>query len=397
MPFHNRNFVLLWSGQLVSWVGTEITGITLPLVVLVLTGSPAQAGAVAAIRGLMFVGFALPAGVLIDRWDRKIVMVVANTGSGLAMGSICLALLLHHLTILQLYVAGAIEGACFVFANLARFASLPRVVPKEQYAPAMASLSVAESIAQFSGPLLGGALYQVLGAAFAFLADASSYIINAISIAFVTVKLQEEQAEKAVASFREDIREAIVWWWHQPTLRTTNLLTAGRAMIASALALLVIVLAKQHHASTALIGIIFALGSLGGLGGSLVASQLHRRLGFQRSLQVATLYSWLIFTGYVVAFNDVVLIIITAAFFVMIPLYDVTASTYSASHVPDPIRGRVTSVTRLIVLSAVSLGSVVAGFSLQFFGSFWTIGIFSALLLAFALIAVFHPAIRNAS
>src|SRR5437764_998146 len=89
----NRNFMLLWSGQLVSWVGTEVTGIALPLVVLSLTGSYVQAGAIAAMRGLIYVVLAIPAGAVIDRWDRRVVMMVANVGSGMAMGSVCIALL----------------------------------------------------------------------------------------------------------------------------------------------------------------------------------------------------------------------------------------------------------------------------------------------------------------
>src|SRR5437667_4462613 len=94
-----RNFMLLWSGQLASWVGTEVSGIALPLVVLALTGSPTQAGGVAAIRGLVYVFWAIPAGIVIDRWDRKIVMVIANLGSGFAMGSIVLSLRFHHLSV----------------------------------------------------------------------------------------------------------------------------------------------------------------------------------------------------------------------------------------------------------------------------------------------------------
>ena len=115
-----RNFMLLLGGQLTSWLGTEVSGIALPLIVLSLTGSPAQAGGVAAIRGLVYVFWAIPAGVLMDRLDRKIVMSVANLGSGLAMGSIALSLFFHNLSLIQLYIASAVEGSFFVFANLGR-------------------------------------------------------------------------------------------------------------------------------------------------------------------------------------------------------------------------------------------------------------------------------------
>lgn len=155
--------MLLWSGQLVSWTGTEVSGIALPLIVLSLTGSPAQAGGVAAIRGLVYVFWAIPAGVLIDRWERKLVMVLANLGSGLAMGSIALALALHHLSVVQLYIASALEGSCFVFANLGRFASFPKVVSQEQFPAASAQSGTATHIALLIGPPLGGFLYQLTG------------------------------------------------------------------------------------------------------------------------------------------------------------------------------------------------------------------------------------------
>ena len=106
----NRNFTLLLSGQFVSWIGTGVSGIALPLLVLALTKSTQQAGLIAALRGLVYVVWSLPAGALIDRWDRRLVMIGGNLGSGLAMGSIALALLLHHLTLLQLYLAGPSKG-----------------------------------------------------------------------------------------------------------------------------------------------------------------------------------------------------------------------------------------------------------------------------------------------
>src|SRR5260370_2400115 len=99
-----KNFMLLWSGQLASWMGTEVSGIALPLVVLALTGSPAKAGMVAAIRGLTYVIWSLPAGALVDRWDRRLVMVVSKAVSGVALGTFALLLNFHHLSLHNLSV-----------------------------------------------------------------------------------------------------------------------------------------------------------------------------------------------------------------------------------------------------------------------------------------------------
>ena len=381
--------MLLWSGQLVSWIGTEVSGIALPLVVLALTGSPAQAGGVAAIRGLVYVFWAIPAGVIIDRWDRKIVMSVANLGSGLAIGSITLGLAFHSLSVIQIYLASAIEGSFFVFANLGRFASFPKVVSKEQFPAAAAQSGTAEHLALLVGPPLGGFLYQIAGGFMAFLLDSLSYFINAFSIFFINIPLGTETPTERKA-IRHEIKEAILWFWHQPLLRFLNLLTAGRTILAAGLYLLIIVLAQENQASSLFIGLIFAIGACGGILGSLVAAKLHNRFGMKQLLTGISLLSLLIFSLYAVAINNFLLAGITALFYAADPLYYVIVSSYSAKTVPDEIRGRVSSLTRLVVLGAYSFGFFVTGNLLQYFGSRWTIGIFSGLLfLLFVMTALY--------
>jgi len=390
----NRNFMLLWSGQLVSWVGTEVTGIALPLVVLSLTGSYAQAGTIAAMRGLVYVVLAIPAGVAIDRWDRRTVMIIGNIGSGVAMSSVCIAMLFGHLTIPQLYIVGIIEGSFFVFANLARFASFPRVVSKEQFPAAAAQSSVADNIALLTGPPLGGFLFQVAGAFLTFFADAASYFINAFALLFVTARLQEDKEETQTALLR-DIREGIQWFLRQPTIRLLNILTAGGTVVTSGLYLLIIWIAKQHHSSSFVIGLVFALGALGGIIGSSFASRIHKSFRFHTLLRATTLLNCLIFACYAFAYNDLLLATITAALYMVNPLYEVTTATYSAAVIPDRIRGRVLSLTRLVVLASNSLGYVITGWLLQYLGSTWTISILFCLLLVLALITMFSSTLAK--
>jgi MFS family permease len=381
-----HDFMLLWGGQLVSWIGTEVSGVALPLVVLSLTGSPARAGSVAAIRGLVYVFWAIPAGVVIDRLDRRLVMVIANLGSGLAMGSIFLALALHDLSLLQLYIAAAVEGSFFVFANLGRFASFPKVVSREQFPAAQAQSGTADHIALLIGPPLGGFLYQLTGGVMAFLVDSLSYFINAVSIFFIKTPLRTETPVERKA-VRHEIKEAALWLWNQPTLRFLNLITAGRTTIAAGLYLLIVVLAKEHHASSVFIGLIFAIGAGGGILGSTVAAKIHNRLSMNKLLVGVSLLSFLIFSLYAIAVNNFILAAITALFYAVDPLYDVTTSSYSAKTIPDSIRGRVSSLTRLVVLGAYSFGFFITGNLLQYLGSTWTVGVFSCLLFILFLAA----------
>src|SRR5438128_297666 len=81
--WRNRDFILLWSGHIVSAIGSEVSLLAFPLLALAITQSPAQAGLMAALRGLPYALFCLPAGALIDRWDRKRVMIICDSGRAL--------------------------------------------------------------------------------------------------------------------------------------------------------------------------------------------------------------------------------------------------------------------------------------------------------------------------
>src|SRR5437879_10773591 len=134
----NLDYMLLWSGQLVSNVGTQVSTLAFPLLILALTNSPAQAGFAGALRAFPYLIFSLPAGALIDRWDRKRVMILCDMGRALTVTTIAAALWLDVLTVWQIYAAAFIEGSFFVFFNIAEVAALPRVVPKDQLPQAAA-------------------------------------------------------------------------------------------------------------------------------------------------------------------------------------------------------------------------------------------------------------------
>src|SRR5258706_876924 len=102
--WRNRDYMLLWSGQTVSSIGSGVSQLAFPLLVLALTHSPAQAGIAGALRTLPYFIFTLPGGALIDRWNRKWVMILCDSGRALSLASIPVALALGHLTIAQLYL-----------------------------------------------------------------------------------------------------------------------------------------------------------------------------------------------------------------------------------------------------------------------------------------------------
>jgi predicted MFS family arabinose efflux permease len=378
--------MLLLGGQLVSWLGTEITTIALPLVVLALTDSPAKAGSAAAIRGLAYILWAIPAGALVDRWDRRKVMVISNLGSGLAVGSIALALKLDNLSVIWLYIACAVEGSFFVFANLVRLAVLPKVVSEAQFPAASAQMNTAGQSSMLAGPPLGGFLFQTLGGFVTFLADSISYFVNAISVFFINIPLKPETVAERKALHHE-VRAAASWYRTQPVMRFLNIMTAGRVATDAGLYLLIVVLAKQHHASSFSIGLIFAVSAAGGIMGSMISAKVHARFQLRQLLVGVSLTSAVIFGLFAFAGNIFALALIAAVYYAVDPLFHLTTYTYSAKLIPDDMRGRVSSFTRLQVLAAHSLGFFISGLTLQYLGSSWTIGLFLS-LLAFLFIAL---------
>src|SRR5437764_15412357 len=103
--WRKQEFMLVWGGQAISTLGGGISGIVFPLLVLALTNSPSAAGLTAALRALPYIIFSLPGGALIDRWDRRRVMVLCDVGRAITLASIPAAMVLGILTVWQLYIA----------------------------------------------------------------------------------------------------------------------------------------------------------------------------------------------------------------------------------------------------------------------------------------------------
>src|SRR5579872_481938 len=392
--WRNRDYMLLWSGQMVSNMGSQVSQLAFPLFILLLTHSPVQAGLAGALRALPYLIFSLPAGALIDRWDRKRVMILCDTGRALALGSIPVALAFGILTVAQLFIVSFIEGALFVFFNIAEVACLPRVVLKEQLPAANAQNLATEGITTLVGPPLSGVLYSI-AYTLPFLADAISYIISVLSLFFIRTKFQEERVATR-RSLWVEIKEGLSWLWHQPIIRFMAILTGGNNLFSAGFVLVIIVLAQHMHASPFTIGLIFAIGGIGGIVGAIIAPPLQKRFSFG---QVIIGTSWLfgLFTLlYVFAPNPLILGIITALIFISGPAYNVVSVSYRLMLIPDELQGRVNSAFRLIAFCGQPLGLAVTGVLLQSINAIPTVLIMATGLLALALMATLNRHVRNA-
>ncbi len=392
--WRNRDYVLLWSGQMVSSVGTRVSMLAFPLFVLAITHSPAQAGLIGAMRGLPYALFILPAGALIDRWNRKLVMILCDIGRAIALGSIPVALILGHLTIVQLYVVSLVEGTLFTFFGLAETACLPQVVSKEQLPTAAAQGMVIDSVSGLIGPSLGGALYSI-GRAIPFLTDGISYGASVLSLFFIKAKFQEER-DPAPLHLWADIKEGLSWLWQQPLIRFLALLTGGMVAPVVGYSLILIVIAQSQHASAFTIGVIFACGGVGSILGAFLVTPLQKRFSFGQ-LMIGSTWIWaLTWLLFAIAPNPLILGIVTAVSFIIVPIYLSVQFGYRLALIPDHLQGRVNSVFRLIAYGSEPIGLAVTGILLQAFGPVTTVLVLFVPQFILSIAATFNKRLRNA-
>jgi MFS family permease len=393
--WRNRDFMLLWSGQFVSTLGSGISGIAFPLLVLALTGSPAKAGIAGFIFGMPYILLSLPFGALVDRWNRKAVMVLCDGVRAINAASIPLAAATGHLSLAQLYLTTAVEGTAFVLFNIAEVACLPRVVTKEQLPAATGQNQGGQIASGLIASPVGGFLYQTLGQTVPFIADAVSYAVSVLSLLGIRTEFQEERVAQP-RDLRREIGEGLSWLWHQPLIRYMAFLTGGLNFVNSALFLVVLILAKNMHAPPDVIGIIFAIQGIGGVLGSLVASRIQRRFSYARVIVTVVWLQAILLPMFVVAPNPIVLGVIGAALFLGIPIYNVVQFSYRVAMIPDKLQGRVNSTVRLIAFGFNPLGSVLSGILIQTVGANATVLLFGVCMVVMALSVSLNRDVRHA-
>ena len=362
--WRNRDYLLLLGGQAVSSVGTQLSQFAFPLLVLALSGSAAWAGITSALVAVPYLLLSLPAGALVDRWNRKRVLIFCDIGRALCLASIPVALLLGHLTLLQLCLAALVEGSLYVFFNVAEAAALPRVTWNERQLQTAASQSeTTKNVAYTLGPALGGLLLG-LGRALPFVVDACSYVVSVLSLLFITREFQEEREEHP-RPLRIEIREGVTWLWRHRVLRFLAVLAGVGNGLDNAVLLLFLVIGTHQGASPWAIGVVYAVAGAGGIAAAFAADWAQRRFSMVTITLWAQWVSVLIFPVYLFEPSLLLLGVITCLLTAASTLQGVTQYGYRLSLIPDELQGRVNSVFRLVAFAGPPIFLAGTGLLLQ--------------------------------
>lgn len=226
----NRDFVLLWQGQLVSSIGDVAFQIGLGFWILSETGSSAVMGTVLALSTLVRVLLGPAGGVFADRWNRKLVIVFADILRGVVVTVGAILAYLGYLDVWMVMIGAALIGVAAAFFEPAVGASIPDLVPKDNLVKGNSAFALIQTFAGILGNTLGGLLYTFIGAPLLFLINGITYFLSSISESFMNIPSHREEGPKpqegdspeeprSKTGFRDELREGLSFVWKQPVLR----------------------------------------------------------------------------------------------------------------------------------------------------------------------------------
>jgi MFS family permease len=387
--FGGRDFALLWSGFTVNVFGTAVTGIALPLVALVtLDASTFALGVVSAAGLVSWLLFGLSAGVLVDRFPRRLVLVTCDVFRAVAVLSVPVVAVTGRLTLGQLVLVAFAVGVASVFYDIGVQTYVPVVVEPPGLIVANSRLQGSQSVSQVAGPSLGGGLTQLLGAPFALLADAASYAVSACSLLAIRQSESVGRPETPPKMLAQ-IREGLAFVLRDHPLRALTLTAAVINVLGVALETLVMVfLVRTLELSAGLVGLLLASGGVGGLAGALAAGTLGERLGGARALRLAVLSCPLAALLVPLATRGAGLLLIAAGLMALSGLtvvFGVIARTYRQLVTPGELLGRVTATMRFVSWGVLPFGALAAGALGEWVGPRPALG---AVCVAFVLLPV---------
>jgi MFS family permease len=369
------------AARTLAMAGNALALVALPVLVYRLTGSAAQTAAVAAVETAPYLVFGLPAGALVDRWNRRRVMVTTGAASGLVLLTVPAADALGVLGFAQLVVVAAVVSTLFVFADAATFGVVPQMVGRHRVASATSTLVSVGTVIGLVGPLAGGVLVTVLPPAWVMGVDALGYL----AAAALTARLRWPGSESVPAAaperrLRAEIAEGLGYIWATPVVRWLTVLGVGNSVAGGAVTGLLVVIGVEQlglDADSAALGWLFTAGAVGTFAASLCLPRLQRRVGV----------GLITTTGYAVALAAVLGLSAATSVVVALPLLALLGFAATSLIVngivtrqvvtPDHLQSRVGTTARLIAWGGSPLGAALGGVVAGAAGTEWALRVAS--------------------
>lgn len=396
-----RNFALLWFGQLISLTGDYVLIVALPFYTYQLTGSVLATGVMFLVQALPGLFLGSLAGVFVDRWDRRWTMIASD----LLRAGVLLFLLLARSRDLVwiIYAVAFTEQLISLFFIPAKGAIIPNLVEEQHLMAANSLNSTSDAITRLVGPPLGGALLALLGLSSTVFIDSASYLVSAVMILLISMPARSLLAGEAPAVDQKEevvqkgeagmlVTLAGVWreWLdglrlviHERILLT--LFVAGAIIMLSQgiINVLIVVFVKAIlHGDASTFGLLITFQGIGMLAGAVLVGQLGKRLKPAYLLALGTMPAGIAVLAIVNVANIVLTLALITVVGVLVVSFFITEQTLLQSAVADEYRGRVLgaygTTSSLFYITGIGCGSVLGGL----------LGVVGALDIAGALFAL---------
>jgi MFS family permease len=374
------DFNRLWLGQAVSAFGSQVTTLALPLTaVLYLHATAYQMGLLAAAREVAFLGPMLAFGVMVDRMRRRPLMIGTDLGLALVIALVPILAWAGALAMPVLYLVALVAGCLTSVFSLAYVAYLPSIVESEVLLAGNSRLQATDSVSDVAGPGLAGVLIQLLGAPFALLADAASFLFSATMLASIRkrepVPERESRPEREQAAARgrwldgvgRDIWSGLSFTFRHPILAPLAAADATFNFFAQLmLTLFVLYAAHLSHLSASQIGVVFAAFGVGGVVAATTLGRAVAWLGYGRLLLAGYAVGALAIAGIpFVSGSAGVQTILDALLFCTagcgIIALNIATMTLRQVATPASAQGRVTAAYGFLIGALIPVSAILAG------------------------------------
>jgi predicted MFS family arabinose efflux permease len=364
--WRNQAFVVFWSARTISFAGTGITMVVLPVLVYGMTHSPAWVATLGLIEFVPYLSFGLLAGVAADRMNRKKIMVGCDAIAAFLLAAIPAAAALHLLGMAQVLIVALGIATVYVWFDAANFGTLPALVDRSDLPVAASLIGSSGQVALLCAPTIGAALLTVMGPSYALGFDAASYLMSALlllSIRRPFARPQHQQQDRL--RIRADIGEGLRFLRQQPVIRTLTFSVFCVCLSwGGTFALLVVYANRALHLTRVdvRLGLLYSAGEFGGLVAAATVPVLIKRLAIGplaaaflvlaaaalAFLAVAPSYGWALL-----------------AFFLSELAYLMVLSigiTVRQMLTPDHLQARVNTAGRMIAGAGLPVGAALGGF-----------------------------------
>lgn len=349
-------------------MGSQITVLALPLAaVVMLDASAFQVGLLAAAETSAYLLVALPAGAIVDRVAKRRLMIGCDLALFLVIGSVPLAHAFGELTLVQLFAVALVSSVFSVFFSVAYQSYLPVLLDRDQLMDGNGKLAASRSVAQIAGPSLGGGLVTLIGAAGAMTADAVSFAASAGSL--TAIRKREPRPARPEpgrrATLRSQIREGLAYVTRDPILRNSVAFNGtANFFVIMVESLGPVFLIRTLHLEEGLVGLLLAMGAVGGVAGGVMSRYLARKVGSAR-------ISWIAMT--LLSLPGLLIPLARPGWWVLLfgfgwiswtfasTVAGVSLTSYRQAVCPPDMLGRVSAVARWITWGTLPLGGVVGG------------------------------------